>query len=413
MLHAACRRSLALAVLGIFRWPWKGRAPRKAKAAGKSRRASRSTPSPLDDWHSGRLSTLSSGLDWSRCFVSVLFVDSARSPCYVRARLAQRLADAAAEWNGMGRVLEFYACSTRDEPDGSDGSGISELFSEAGAVKDSVSEFAENVGIDEEELQQILRKLGAGMWVALSQEALREHDVVIALDDDAAAAVNDELVRQGLPAGCMLLSDFEWQLLHKKKAFLETNCADGSGERFLTPAALQAMERHAFEFGERLASKQPKHIATLATGKGRPSPLLCWFFALFEFRSKASECRRPQCSSLASQARRVGQKRRLACIVVVPVAIAPRNRAPTHTHIRFLLLVSTCASLREHAVLAACLCFFATLSHVVYASKDSSVGDWRRLHAALMQGSWGLVWFLFLSWQARASARLFAMVSLG
>ncbi|CAE7435195.1 CHR23 [Symbiodinium natans] len=299
-------RSLALAVLGIFRWPWKGRAPRKAKAAGKSRRASRSTPSPLDDWHSGRLSTLSSGLDWSRCFVSVLFVDSARSPCYVRARLAQRLADAAAEWNGMGRVLEFYACSTRDEPDGSDGSGISELFSEAGAVKDSVSEFAENVGIDEEELQQILRKLGAGMWVALSQEALREHDVVIALDDDAAAAVNDELVRQGLPAGCMLLSDFEWQLLHKKKAFLETNCADGSGERFLTPAALQAMERHAFEFGEH---------------------------------------------------------RSVADLNVPPWPLKP----------------------------------------VGLGKNDSSVGDWRRLHAALMQGSWGLVWFLFLSWQANYS----------
>ena len=119
--------------------------------------------------------------------------------------------------------------------------------------KDNIAEFAENVGIDEDELQQIFRKLGAGMWAALGQEVLREHDVIVALDDDAAAAVNEELVRQGLPTGCMLLSDFEWQLLRRKETFLQTDCADGSGERFQTVDALQAMERHAFEFGESLA----------------------------------------------------------------------------------------------------------------------------------------------------------------
>ena len=214
--------------------------------------SSSSSASPIDDWHSGRLNALSSGLDWTRCFVSVLFVDSAQTPGYVRARLAQRLADAAAEWNGMGRVLEFYACSSREQPDSSD--GISEVFSEAGMVKDSISEFAQNVGMDSEELQQIFRKLGAGMWASLSQEALREHDVIVALDDAAATAVNEELIRQGLPTGCMLLSDFEWQLLRKKEAFLQTSCADGSGERFQTLESLQAMERHVFEFGERLVS---------------------------------------------------------------------------------------------------------------------------------------------------------------
>ena len=149
----------------------------------------------------------------------------------------------------MGRVLEFYACSTRDEPDSSD--GLSEFW-ESAAVNDSISEFAKNVGMEAEELQQISRKLGAGMWVALSQEALREHDVIIALDDEAATAVNRELLQQGLPTGCMLLSDFEWQLLRKKKSFLATSCADGSGELFQTAEALQAMERHAFEFGEHL-----------------------------------------------------------------------------------------------------------------------------------------------------------------
>ncbi|CAE7213551.1 Smarca2 [Symbiodinium necroappetens] len=264
--------------------------------------SSSSSASPIDDWHSGRLNALSSGLDWTRCFVSVLFVDSAQTPGYVRARLAQRLADAAAEWNGMGRVLEFYACSSREQPDSSD--GISEVFSEAGMVKDSISEFAQNVGMDSEELQQIFRKLGAGMWASLSQEALREHDVIVALDDAAATAVNEELIRQGLPTGCMLLSDFEWQLLRKKEAFLQTSCADGSGERFQTLESLQAMERHVFEFGEDRRS-------------------------------------------------------------VADLNVPPWPRRP-----------------------------------VGLGKEDSSVGDWRRLHAALLQGSWGIVWFLFLSWQA-------------
>eukprot|EP00439_Symbiodinium_sp_Y106_P012914 s4321_g1.t2 len=286
MTKLRCRmRSLALAALGSSLLCTEGSRRRQRSVARCSLESqsssSSSSASPIDDWHSGRLSALSSGLDWTRCFVSVLFVDSARTPGYVRARLAQRLADAAAEWNGMGRVLEFYACSSREQPDSSD--GISEVFSEAGMVKDSISEFAQNVGMDSEELQQIFRKLGAGMWASLSQEALREHDVIVALDDAAATAVNEELERQGLPTGCMLLSDFEWQLLRKKEAFLRTSCADGSGERFQTLESLQAMERHVFEFGETL---------------------------------------------------------------------------------------------------------------------DSSVGDWRRLHAALLQGSWGVVWFLFLSWQA-------------
>ncbi|CAE7262128.1 CHR23, partial [Symbiodinium pilosum] len=169
---------------------------------------------------------------------------------------------------------------------------------------DNIAEFAENVGIDEDELQQIFRKLGAGMWAALGQEVLREHDVIVALDDDAAAAVNEELVRQGLPTGCMLLSDFEWQLLRRKETFLQTDCADGSGERFQTVDALQAMERHAFEFGESRGS-------------------------------------------------------------VADLEVPPWPRKP-----------------------------------VGLGKDDGRVSDWRRLHAALLHGSWGIVWFLFLSWQA-------------
>lgn len=61
-------------------------------------------------WHTQRLEALGARLDWSRCFVSVLFVD-AQAPSYARARLAQRISDGAAAWNGLSRTLEFYACA--------------------------------------------------------------------------------------------------------------------------------------------------------------------------------------------------------------------------------------------------------------------------------------------------------------
>lgn len=256
---------------------------------------------PLLSWHVGRLSELSTGLDWSRCFVSVLFVDAPCTPSYVRARLAQRLADGAAEWNGMGRILEFYSCSASPEP--VDSSGVHPFL--GGGVQAVVSEFADNVGIDRSELEQILRKLGSGMWAELAQEDLREHDVIIAMDSEAAAAVDEELVRQGVQAGgrTMLLSDFECLFLRDKQNVIEAVCPDGSGATFLTEQASQALTRRIFEFGEDSSNAQDIDAPPWPT---RPVGL---------------------------------------------------------------------------------------------ESDDGSLSEWRRLHATLLRGSWGVVWFLLKSWR--------------
>jgi len=151
----------------------------------------------LASWRKKRLTAMSEGLDWSRCFISVLLVYSPSEPAYLRARLAQRLLDAIAEWNGLGKVIEVFSCTpqTEEEEDkikwNQESSGRDFL---AGAIK----EFARNVGLHRSEVDQILRKLGFGWHARLLEEDLRQHDVIIALDRAAQHAAAKEMRVQGV-----------------------------------------------------------------------------------------------------------------------------------------------------------------------------------------------------------------------
>jgi len=199
-------------------------------------------------WRQSRLAQLEKDLDWSRCFASVLFVDSPCSPSYVRARLAQRLLDALVEWNGIGKVVEVFACTPLKEGAGSDdsvspGKGF---FWPTGAASD----FAEHVGLDAEQLDQILRKLGAGWSASLCDDDLREHAVIVALDRKAHAAVATEMKDQGLdPANgtLLLFSDFVWHLQDHWTAIQSASCLDGSGAAFLDDGVLRILRRCNFE----------------------------------------------------------------------------------------------------------------------------------------------------------------------
>lgn len=75
--------------------------------------------------------------------------------------------------------------------------GSSQETTEALGPVGCVAEFAENVGIEEEELRQIFRKLGSGVRVSLGDEALREHDLIIALDEEAVPGRRSRLKVSG------------------------------------------------------------------------------------------------------------------------------------------------------------------------------------------------------------------------
>lgn len=204
-------------------------------------------------WRRRRLRAVADDLDWSRCFVSVLFVDSAETPSYVRARLAQRLLDAVANWNGLGKVIEAYSCTpaadaSMDEDDEDD-------WLERGVdlgrhARAAASDFAKNVGLDEEELDHILRKLGAAWSATLCEEDLREHDLIVALDRASQDEVVVELQRQGLDPKAprlLLLSDLAWHYEANASDIGSALCVDGSGADFLHERMYRALSRCDFE----------------------------------------------------------------------------------------------------------------------------------------------------------------------
>lgn len=205
----------------------------------------------LGPWHSRHLLELEDSLDWSRCFVSVLFVDSPETPSYVRARLAQRLMDAAAEWNGLGKVIEVYACTPVKEGDdvGDDGEDGT-LWPEGRPSAQAAAEFANNVGLDGDELEQILRKLGAGWSARLQEEDLREHAAIVVMDRATRDAVATEMKVQGLDpeaGNLVLLSDFVWHFESSWETIQAADCRDGSGTGFLDEKVLRALRRCNFE----------------------------------------------------------------------------------------------------------------------------------------------------------------------
>jgi len=203
----------------------------------------------LASWRKKRLTAMSEGLDWSRCFISVLLVDSPSEPAYLRARLAQRLLDAIAEWNGLGKVIEVFSCTpqTEEEEDkikwNQESSGRDFL---AGAIK----EFARNVGLHRSEVDQILRKLGFGWHARLLEEDLRQHDVIIALDRAAQHAAAKEMRVQGVgdpTSNLLLLSDFVWLIDSNRSLVGNTKCVDGSGTGFVDEDMERALSRCCFE----------------------------------------------------------------------------------------------------------------------------------------------------------------------
>lgn len=201
----------------------------------------------LAPWRRRRIRELAAGLDWSRCFASVLLVDSAPTPAYVRARLAQRLLDSIAEWNGLGKVVEAYACTPlREEDDSEADADEGWLWPGGRRSSQAAAEFADNVGLDDDQVDQILRKFGAGWSARLHEEDLREHDVIVALDRSAQDAAAAEMRRQGLrpEAGqLLLLSDFAWHFEVSQSAIQEGICADGSGTGFLEDRLALALRR--------------------------------------------------------------------------------------------------------------------------------------------------------------------------
>lgn len=209
----------------------------------------------MTTWHQRRISRMEASLDWSRVFVSVLFVDSENSNSYVRARLAQRYLDAIAEWNGVGKVIEAYACSVSNsveaaEPDDSTVAGQ--------RTTQKLLEFAGKVGLDEEQRDQIMRKLGVMWSTSLEEEDLREHDVIVALDRAAYDAVGEQLRLQGLgTAGQLsegggggqrlLFSDFVWLYGERQAEIHDADCTDGSGTAMFDDAIARSLRRLEFE----------------------------------------------------------------------------------------------------------------------------------------------------------------------
>lgn len=188
---------------------------------------------------------MAKALDWSRCFVSVLFVDSDATHAYARARLAQRFLDATAEWNGLGKVIEAYACICThvDEGHHADVGGVEGCYSAA-------KEFADNVGLDNEQTDQVLRKLGAGWSARLQDEDLRQHDVVVALDRVARDASAAQMQFQGLDpesGTLLLLSDFSWFFEANRDVIQSAVSSDGSGTAFLDDGVMRALRRCDFE----------------------------------------------------------------------------------------------------------------------------------------------------------------------
>jgi len=141
-----------------------------------------------------------------------------------------------------------YACAPRAPEEAADSE---ELFGRENMPVKAVAEFAENVGLEDEELAQILRKLGSAWWADIAEEDLRQHDVVIALDSSAADAVVAEFQRQDVELGAsgrpLLLSDFCWLFERERAQLLEESCADGSGALFLEDRAHAAVDRCDFE----------------------------------------------------------------------------------------------------------------------------------------------------------------------
>lgn len=204
-------------------------------------------------WRQRRLGTAAEGLDWSRCFASVLLVDSPSTPGYVRARLVQRFLDAAAEWNGLGKVVEVFACApAAQEAEQEAYEDVHALYPSSGGSCSSqaAAEFASNVGLGGEWLGQILRKLGAGWAADLQQELLSEHDLIVALDRTARDAAAAEMRAQGLDPGAgnlMLLSDFIWHYEEHWDAIQAATCCDGSGTGFLDEGMERSLGRCEFE----------------------------------------------------------------------------------------------------------------------------------------------------------------------
>merc|ERR1719362_1187981 len=203
--------------------------------------------SVLQSWRRARLTEVSKELDWSRCFVSVLIVDAPQTPSYVRARLAQRLVDGAAEWNGLGRLVEVYSCAS-----GAVDHGSREVFVDGDNLpRQAIAEFASNVGLEDAEVKTILRKLGAELWSGLVDEDLRQHDIVIALDSEALAAATAEFMQQGLEKEVgeklRLWSDFAWLFETERAAIGAGCCADGSGTDFLDERTMAAVLQCEFE----------------------------------------------------------------------------------------------------------------------------------------------------------------------
>jgi len=187
----------------------------------------------------------------------------------VRARLVQRLLDSVAEWNGLGKVIEVYACTPRSAKSMEADEEL-ELWSDFGSGHLStraMAEFAHNVGLDEDQLQQILRKLGSGFTSLLSQEPMGEHDVIVALDRAGLDAAKAELVRQGIDprdVHTMLLSDFVWYYEANHSLISDAICSDGSGTGFLDDRMEKALSRFDFE---------SKSQASLPTSSSESSPL--------------------------------------------------------------------------------------------------------------------------------------------
>jgi len=177
-------------------------------------------------------------------------VDSRATPAYARARLAQRLLDSIAEWNGIGKVIEAYACTPAKDEDDSEEADEGWLWPGGRRSAKAAAEFADNVGFDEDQVDQIMRKLGAGWSACLREEDLREHDAIIALDRAAQDDVAAEMRRQGLcpEAGqLLLLSDFVWHFEASQSAIQAGICADGSGTGFLEERLERALRRCDFE----------------------------------------------------------------------------------------------------------------------------------------------------------------------
>ena len=247
LLRGAVAGAVAAELLGRARYRRPRRPARCAREAAEQ--ADELVESGLAQWHERRLDLAARDMDWSRCFVSVLVVDTSATPSYTRARIVQRLLDELAEWNGLGKVVEAYACVAP----GKTLLGKLAAHAEDDDPESSVQaaeELAANVGMRDGQLGNILRKLGAGWTVTLQDEDLREHGLIVAVDREARDSAAEEMRAQNLDpeaGNLLLLSDLVWHYERSRGAIWEAECVDGSGADFIDEDLLGALRRFEFE----------------------------------------------------------------------------------------------------------------------------------------------------------------------